>query len=130
MELTRDKLERLIFKHLLNQARIQKDLDRPLCSTAILTLHDCVECFLYVACEFLTGKAKTGGNNILELYIDEINNFLLKNNKILVPKAYIIRLNNNRNNAKHATIFVDSQLVKNIYFETESFINDYMQTIF
>ena len=131
MNLIRDKLERLIFvKFLLSQAKLQKDLNRPLCSTAILTLHDCVECFLQITYEQLTGKSKTSSNNILDTYSEEINKVLLEENKTQINKAFIRRINDLRNQLKHATIFTDFQLIQNIYIETELFLIDFTNIVF
>ena len=131
MKLTPDKLERLIFtKYLLGQSEHQKDLDRPISSTAILTLHDLVECYLQLAYEHLTQKSKISGNNILDTYSEEINKILSLNAQPLINKAFIKRLNELRNQLKHSTIFIDTKNIKNLYAETELFLTDFTAIIF
>jgi hypothetical protein len=126
-----DKLERLVFvKHLLAQAEKSKDLDRPLSSTTILTLHDAVECFLQLLFEQLTGKAKLNGNQILDNYADNINVILLNENKLPISKAFVKRINELRNQLKHATIFVDQKNIQNLYSESELFLRDFTRVIF
>ena len=105
LKITADKIERLVFiKYLLTQAEISKDLDRPISSTTILTLHDAVECFLQLSYEQLTGRAKLNGNQILDNYADKINEILLPDKKPQINKAFIKRINELRNQLKHATI--------------------------
>lgn len=131
MEISEDKLERLVFvKYLLAQAEISKEMDRPLSSTAILTLHDSVECFLQLSYEQLTQKAKLSGNNILDTYTDKINEILQINGSPLISKAFIKRLNELRNQLKHATIFIDQKNIQNLFTETDLFFSDFTQTIF
>lgn len=126
-----DKLERLIFvKYLLTEAEVQKELDRPLSSTAILTLHDLVECFLQLVYEHLTQKTKLTGNNILDTYSEEINKIIDTEGKNKINKAYIKRLNELRNQLKHATIFIDKKNIQNLYSETEAFLSDFSYSIF
>ncbi len=131
MELTRDKIERLTFvKYLLSQARVQKNLERPLCSSAILTIHDCVECFLQLCYEAKNGKTKTSSNNILDTYSEELNKILQTENNIQINKAFIKRINDLRNQLKHATIFTDHKQIPNLYVETELFLTDFSDIIF
>ena len=131
LKITADKIERLVFiKYLLTQAEISKDLDRPISSTTILTLHDAVECFLQLSYEQLTGKAKLTGNQILDNYSDKINEILLPDNKPQINKAFIKRINELRNQLKHATIFIDKKNIQNLYSETDLFFNDFTQIFF
>lgn len=131
MTIIADKIERLVFvKYLLKQAEISKELNRPLSSTTILTLHDAVECFLQLAYEHLTGKSKLTGNNILDTYSDKINDILKDNHKPLINKAFIKRINELRNQLKHATIFIDNKNIQNLFSETELFFIDFTKTIF
>lgn len=131
MELTRDKIERLTFvKYLLSQARVQKNLERPLCSSAILTIHDCVECFLQLCYEVKTGKTKISSSNILDTYSEELNKILQAENNTLINKAFIKRINDLRNQLKHATIFTDHKQIPNLYIETELFLIDFSEIIF
>ncbi len=131
MEISRDKIERLTFvKYLLSQANIQKNLERPLCSSAILTIHDSIECFLQLCFEIKTGRAKLNPQNILDNYSEEINKVLLFENKQQINKAFIKRINDLRNQLKHATIFVDHKQIPNLYTETEIFLNDFTELIF
>jgi uncharacterized protein YutE (UPF0331/DUF86 family) len=131
MKITADKIERLVFvKYLLTQAEISKDLDRPISSTTILTLHDAVECFLQLSYEQLTGKAKLTGNQILDNYSDKINEVLLLENKPQINKSFIKRINELRNQLKHATIFIDKKNIQNLFSETDLFFNDFTQIFF
>lgn len=131
LNITADKIERLVFvKYLLTQAETSKDLDRPISSTTILTLHDAVECFLQLSYEQLTGKAKLNGNQILDNYADKINEILLLDNKPQINKAFIKRINELRNQLKHATIFIDKKNIQNLYSETDLFFNDFTQIFF
>ena len=131
MEISRDKIERLTFvKYLLSQANVQKNLERPLCSSAILTIHDSIECFLQLCFEIKTGKAKLSSQNILDTYSEEINKVLLSEDKPQINKAYIKRINDLRNQLKHATIFVDHKQIPNLYTETEIFLIDFTEFIF
>ena len=131
MELSRDKIERLTFvKYLLPQANIQKEMVRPLCSSAVLTIHDCIECFLQLCFEIKTGKAKISSQKILETYSDEINKVLLLEGKPQIYKAFLKRINELRNQLKHATIFVDQKQIPNLYVETEIFLKDFTELIF
>ena len=131
MKITTDKIERLVFvKYLLTQAEISKDLDRPISSTTILTLHDSVECFLQLSYEQLTGKAKLNGNQILENYSDKINEILITVDKPQINKAFIKRINELRNQLKHTTIFIDKKNIQNLYSETDLFFNDFTQIFF
>ena len=99
-------------------------------STTILTLHDAVECFLQLSYEQLTGKAKLNGNQILDNYADKINEILLLDNKPQINKAFIKRINELRNQLKHATIFIDKKNIQNLYSETDLFFNDFTQIFF
>lgn len=131
MNISADKIERLVFiKYLLTQAEISKDLDRPISSTTILTLHDAVECFLQLSFEQLTGKAKLNGNQILDNYADKINEILEHENKPLIPKPFIKRINELRNQLKHATIFIDKKNIQNLFSETDLFFIDFTHTFF
>jgi hypothetical protein len=131
MEISRDKIERLTFvKYLLSQANIQKDLERPLCSSAILTIHDSIECFLQLCFEIKTGKPKLNSQNILDTYSEDINKVLSTEGKPQINKAYIKRINDLRNQLKHATIFVDHKQIPNLYTETELFLIDFTELIF
>ena len=131
MEISRDKIERLIFvKYLLSQAYIQKNFERPLCSSAILTIHDCIECFLQLCFEIKTGKSKMSSQRILETYTDEINQVLLKEGKPQIHKAFIKRINELRNQLKHSTIFIDQKLIPNLYIESELFLMDFTEIVF
>jgi len=131
MEISRDKIERLVFiKYLLSQAKEQKNLERPLSSSAILTIHDAVECFLQLCVEMTCKKTKFNGQNILDTYSEEINKILLEEQKPPINKAYIKRINDLRNQLKHATIFVDQKQIPNLYTETEIFLNDFTYLIF
>lgn len=131
MNITPDKIERLIFvKYLLRQAEQNKNLERPLSSTSILTLHDAVESFLQLAFEQLTGKSKPSGHLILDTYADRINEVLLTEKKIQINKAFIKRINELRNQLKHSTIFIDQKNIQNLYSETEIFLIDFSSTIF
>lgn len=129
--MTRDKTERLAFvKYLLFQAKTQKDLERPMSSSAILTIHDCVECFLQLCFEVTTGKAKTSANNILDTYSEEINKVLKEQDKTPISKSFIKRINDLRNQLKHSTIFTDHNQIPNLYVETEMLLNDFTSIIF
>lgn len=131
MEISRDKIERLTFvKYLLTQANVQKNLERPLCSSAILTIHDSIECFLQLCFEVKTGKAKLSSQNILDTYSEEINKVLLSEDKPQISKAFIKRINDLRNQLKHATIFADHKQIPNLYTETEIFLTDFSELIF
>lgn len=131
MNITADKIERLVFvKYLLLTTEKSKDLDRPLSSSAILTLHDSVECFLQLVYEQLTGKNKPSGHLILETYTDKINEILLSEQKPQINKSYIKRINELRNQLKHSTIFIDNRNIQNLYTETEIFLNDFCELIF
>lgn len=131
MEITADKIERLVFvKYLLTQAEASKEMDRPLSSTTILTLHDAVECFLQLAFEQKTGKAKLNGGQILYTYADKINEVLREEKKPEIHKAFLKRLNELRNQLKHATIFIDQKNIQNLFSETELFFHDFTSTIF
>ena len=131
MKLSRDKIERLIFvKYLFSQARIQKNIERPMSSAAILTIHDCIESFLQLCFEVKTGRAKINSNNILDTYSEEINKILKEEDKSLINKAYIKRINDLRNQLKHSTIFTDPKQIPNLFTETEIFLNDFTSLIF
>ncbi len=131
MAITADKLERLIFvKYLLQQAETSKELDRPLSSTTILTLHDAVECFLQLSYEHLTNEAKLSNNGILANYTESINKVLSEINKPLINKAFIKRINELRNQLKHSTIFIDAKNIQNLFSETELFFADFTEIIF
>lgn len=131
MKISPDKIERLVFvKYLLKQAEASKELDRPLSSTTVLTLHDAVECYLQLSFEQLSGKAKLTGNQILDNYAENINVILLKDNKPLINKAFIKRINELRNQLKHATIFIDNKNIQNLFSETELFFIDFTEIIF
>lgn len=131
LKITPDKIERLVFaKYLLRQAEESKNLDRPLSSASILTLHDAVECFLQLAFEQLTGKAKPSGQLILETYTDRINEMLADSKKPQINKAFIKRINELRNQLKHSTIFIDKRNIQNLYSETEVFLIDFSDSIF
>ncbi len=131
MDISRDKIERLAFvKYLLSQAKQQKDIERPLSSSAILTIHDCVECFLQLCFELKTGRAKTSSQNILDTYSEEINKVLKEEEKTQINKAFIKRINDLRNQLKHATIFTDHRQIPNLYTETEIFLQDFTKLIF
>lgn len=131
MEISRDKIERLVFvKYLLSQANAQKNLERPLSSSAILTIHDSIECFLQLCYEITNAKTKLKSQNILDTYAEEINKILLEQQKPPINKAYIKRINDLRNQLKHATIFVDEKQIPNLYTETEIFLTDFTDLIF
>lgn len=131
MEISRDKIERLTFvKYLLSQANIQKNLERPLSSSAILTIHDSIECFLQLCFEIKTGKPKLNSQNILDTYSEDINKVLSTEGKPQINKAYIKRINDLRNQLKHATIFVDHKQIPYLYTETELFLIDFTELIF
>lgn len=131
MELSRDKIERLTFvKYLFSQAGVQKNLERPLSSSAILTIHDCVECFLQLCYELKTGKTKLTSQNILDTYSEEINKELALNGGLQINKSYIKRINDLRNQLKHSTIFTDHKQIPNLYAETEIFLSDFSLLIF
>lgn len=126
-----DKIERLVFvKYLLKQAENSKELDRPLSSTAILTLHDATECFLQLIFEQLTGKAKLSGQQILDNYTEKINEILDERKEQMINRAFIKRINELRNQLKHATIFIDKKNIQNLFSETELFFIDFTQIIF
>ena len=129
--ISRDKMERLMFvKYLLSQAANQKRIERPLCSSAILTIHDCVECFLQLCYEVKGGKTKLNSHNILDTYSEEINKILQQENKAQISKPFIKRINDLRNQLKHATIFTDHKQIPSLYTETELFLTDFMEPIF
>lgn len=131
MKISADKIERLVFvKFLLKQAEASKELDKPLSSTTVLTLHDAIECFLQLSYEQLTGKAKLSGNQILENYTEKINETLVSQGKPLINKAFIKRINELRNQLKHASIFIDKKNIQNLFSETEMFFTDFAFTIF
>jgi hypothetical protein len=131
MKLTRDKIERLAFvKYLLLQAKTQKDLERPMSSSAILTIHDCIECFLQLCFEVTTGQAKTSSKNILDTYSEEINKIHKEQDKTQINKSYIKRINDLRNQLKHSTIFTDHNQIPNLYVETEMFLIDFTSLVF
>lgn len=131
MKVSSDKIERLVFvKYLLTKSEETKDLERPLSSTAILTLHDSVECFLQLSYEQLSGKAKLSGNLILDTYSEKINEILDSKGQQLISKAFIKRINELRNQLKHTTIFIDKRNIQNLYSETEIFLTDFSKTIF
>lgn len=131
MKISRDKIERLAFvKYLLSQAKQQKEIERPLSSSAVLTIHDCVECFLQLCFELKTGKAKTSSMNILDTYSEEINKVLEQEGKTQINKAFIKRINDLRNQLKHATIFTDHRQIPSLYTETEIFLHDFTKQIF
>ena len=94
MALSRDKIERLTFvKYLFTQAGVQKNLDRPLSSSAILIIHDCVECFLQLCYELKTGKTKLTSQNILDTYSEELNKEFALNGGLQINKSFIKRIN-------------------------------------
>lgn len=131
MKLSTDKIERLVFsKYLLTQAGKHKELDRPLSSSSILLLHDLVECFLQLASEHLLNKPKLSANNILDIYSEELNKYLLTKGYPTINKAFIKRLNELRNQLKHSTIFIDKKNIDNLYSETELFIKDFTNVFF
>lgn len=131
MNITADRIERLVFvKYLLKQAEHSKELNRPLSSTTVLTLHDAVECYLQLAYEVFTGKAKLTGQNILDTYSEKINEILDARSKPLINKAFIKRVNELRNQLKHATIFIDGKNIQNLYSETALFFTDFSPLIF
>ena len=53
-----------------------------------------------------------------------------KEDKDLINKAFIKRINDLRNQLKHATIFVDPPQIPKLYTETEVFLTDFTDTIF
>ena len=131
MKIERDKIERLTFvKYLHYQAGEQKNLERPLSSSAILTIHDCVECFLQLCFEVKTGKSKTSSNNILDTYSEELNKVFSEEEEQQINKSYIKRINDLRNQLKHATIFTDTKQIPNLYTETELFLTDFTSQVF
>lgn len=131
MHISRDKIERLAFvKYLLSLAKQQKDIERPLSSSAILTIHDCVECFLQLCFEVKTERAKISSKNILDTYSEEINKVLKEEENPPINKAFIKRINDLRNQLKHATIFTDHKQIPNLYIETEIFLTDFTKLIF
>lgn len=131
MTISSDKIERLVFvKYLLRKSEETKDLERPLSSTAILTLHDSVECFLQLSYEQLTGKTKLSGNLILDTYSEKINEILSSKNQQLINKSFIKRINELRNQLKHTTVFIDKRNIQNLHSETEIFLIDFSRTIF
>lgn len=131
MEISIDKIERLSFiKYLLSQANIQKNLERPLCSSAILTIHDCIECFLQLCFESKTEQPKLNQQNILDSYSEQINNALALEGKQQINKAFIKRINDLRVQLKHKTIFVDHKQIPKLYTETELFLADFTELIF
>jgi hypothetical protein len=131
MKLSRDKIERLTFvKYLHYQAGQQKNLERPLSSSAILTIHDCVECFLQLCFEVKTGKSKTSSQNILDTYSEELNKVFSEEKQQQINKSYIKRINDLRNQLKHATIFTDTKQIPNLYTETELFLTDFTNQVF
>jgi hypothetical protein len=131
MKLSRDKIERLTFvKYLHYQAGQQKNLERPLSSSAILTIHDCVECFLQLCFEVKTGKSKTSSQNILDTYSEGLNKVFNEEKQQQINKSYIKRINDLRNQLKHATIFTDTKQIPNLYTETELFLTDFTNQVF
>jgi len=131
MDILRGKIERLVFvKYLLSQAKQQKEMERPLSSSAVLTIHDSIENFLQLCFEQVTGKAKTSSKNILDTYSEEINKVLKEQEKPQINKAFIKRINDLRNQLKHATIFTDHRQIPNLYTETEIFLYDFTKLIF
>lgn len=131
MNITSDKIERLVFtKYLLDQAETTKELNRPLSSTTILTLHDAVECFLQLSIEQLTGETKPNGQRILDTYSDKINEQLKNGGKPQISKAFIKRINELRNQLKHSSIFIDKKNIQNLFSETDLFLNDFTKIIF
>ena len=131
MDITEDKIERLVFiKYLFQKAEEAKNLKRPLSSSTVLILHDCVECFLQLAYEQITGKAKPSGHLILDTYTTSINEIMAKENKPIIKKSFIKKINELRNQLKHSTIFIDKKNIENLYFETKFFLTDFTEIIF
>jgi len=130
--MTDSQIERLSFiKFLLTQAEKQVNLDRPLSSSAILTLHDAVECFLQLGLEKLAGKSKKGSNNILDSYTEELNTILSeKGEKTTISRPFIKRLNSLRNQLKHESIFIDFKEIERLYSESTLFFIDFTKIIF
>lgn len=129
--MTNDKIERLIFiRFLLSQAEKQIDLDRPMSSSAILTLHDAVECFLQLSYEHLLEKPKPHPNFTLDNYVEQINKNLSINGETIINKSFIKRLNDLRNQLKHTTVFIDIKNIYNSYIESKLFFEDFTSVIF
>lgn len=129
--MTNDKVERLVFiRFLLSQAEKQIDFDRPMSSSAILTLHDAVECFLQLSYEQLLEKPKPQPNYSLDNYAEEINKILSNNGVSIINKSFIKRLNDLRNQLKHTTIFIDIKNTYNLYIESKLFFEDFTSIIF
>lgn len=128
--LTKDQIERIAFtKYLLSQAKIQKDKGIPTCSFAVLIMHDLVEIFLQVAVEILAPALQKPKAMILETLTNALNTILAPGGKA-ISMQFINRLNGRRNSLKHATIFVNSMDVQNLYSETETFFIDFNKILF
>lgn len=131
MNLTEDKIDRLVFvKYLLTQAELSKDLDRPISSTTILTLHDAVECFLQLSYEKMKCETKLNNNYILDNYAQIINIILVQQNKEIISKDFIKKINLLRTQLKHSTIFIDKKNIVDLYSRTEIFLSDFTRIIF
>lgn len=128
--LNKEQIERIVFsKYLLSQAKTQRNKGIPLNSFTILILHDAVEIFLQVALEIHVPEIKKEKTKILESMASAINEALsTQENKINIQ--YIKRLNDRRNGLKHATIFVNTSDIQNLYSETEMFFKDFSKPLF
>ena len=63
---------------------------------------------LQLVYEQLTGKAKLNGNQILDNYSGKINEILQ------TDETFIKRINELKNQLKHATIFIDKKNIQNL----------------
>jgi hypothetical protein len=131
VELTKDIIDRLVFcRYLLRQAEIQKDKGRPFSSSAVLLLHDLVECFLQIAMEVQLPEDRKGTNDILLSVVEKLNKKLVDLNRAPIPSAYIKKLNELRKQLKHASIFVDQGEIENLFNSTIQFLSLYSTLFF
>lgn len=74
-------------------------------------------------------NTKTRADN-LDSVVDKLNKKLSDIGQPPISKGYIKKLNELRNQLKHATIFIDQGEISNLFIETENFISTYSVIFF
>jgi hypothetical protein len=131
MQLNKYQLERIAFgKYLLAHADIHSKKGYPLSSFSILIIHDLIEIFLQVALECYCPEEQKKRSNILTEMTGMINARLKNKDAPVISILFIQRINELRNPMKHASIFGDSSVIKDLYSETKTFLKDFSDSLF
>lgn len=126
MTLDPTTVRRLAFVRYLHGLGVEQSrLPEPLCSTAVLMIHDAVETFLLVSAEHL--QAPPVGE--FEKYWGVLNNHLPPGSRLGVKQG-MTRLNKVRVNLKHHGAHPDTSTIQQIVTDTATFMTTSCLTVF